>query len=163
MPELAYINGRTMPIDQATIPVEDRGYQFGDAVYELIALYHGRLFALEEHLDRLERADCGHDSLPSTRKTGHEVRLDQPGHNPQLRFEKLPVDIDRRLVDRGLAKVVMGTEVSPVVVNDAIALRDVRAKKRHKLLALVGAVDSGSDEDGYVLTGNSGLFEPPRQ
>lgn len=56
MPELAYVNGEILPIDQAKIPIEDRGYQFGDAVYEVIAGINGRLFALEEHLDRLERS-----------------------------------------------------------------------------------------------------------
>jgi len=56
MPELAYLNGKIMPIDQAMVPVEDRGYQFGDAVYEYIASYNGRLFCLEQHLDRLERS-----------------------------------------------------------------------------------------------------------
>lgn len=56
MPELAYVNGKTMPIEQAYVPIEDRGYQFGDAVYEFFASYHGRIFAMEDHLDRMERS-----------------------------------------------------------------------------------------------------------
>jgi D-alanine transaminase len=56
MPELAYLNGEILPIDKAQVPIEDRGYQFGDAVYEFIASYNGRLFYLEEHLDRLDRS-----------------------------------------------------------------------------------------------------------
>ena len=56
MPELAYLNGKIMPIAEAMVPAEDRGYNFGDAVYEFVASYHGRLFCLEEHLDRLERS-----------------------------------------------------------------------------------------------------------
>lgn len=56
MPDLAYLNGEFLPIDKAMVPIEDRGYQFGDAVYEFIASYNGRLFYLEEHLDRLERS-----------------------------------------------------------------------------------------------------------
>lgn len=56
MPELAYLNGEIMPIDEARVPVEDRGYQFGDAVYEYLASYKGRLFAVEAHLDRLENS-----------------------------------------------------------------------------------------------------------
>lgn len=55
MPELAYLNGQIMPLDQARVPVEDRGYQFGDAAYEFVAAGNGRLFAVEAHLDRLER------------------------------------------------------------------------------------------------------------
>jgi D-alanine transaminase len=56
MPELAYLNGDIMAIEEARISIEDRGYQFSDAVYEYLASYKGRLFALEEHLDRLERS-----------------------------------------------------------------------------------------------------------
>ena len=44
MPELAYINGNFMEIGNAVVPIEDRGYQFGDAVYEFIASYNGRMF-----------------------------------------------------------------------------------------------------------------------
>ena len=56
MPDLAYVNGEFMPIEKAVVPIEDRGYQFGDGVYEFVASYKGRLFMLEEHLDRLERS-----------------------------------------------------------------------------------------------------------
>ncbi len=56
MPEVSYINGLIMPIEKAVVPVKDRGYQFADAVYEFLVSYNGRLFALEEHLDRLERS-----------------------------------------------------------------------------------------------------------
>ena len=33
MPDLAYLNGEIMPIEKAMVPIEDRGYQFGDGVY----------------------------------------------------------------------------------------------------------------------------------
>ena len=56
MPELAYLNGEILPIDKAMVPIEDRGYNFGDAVYEFVASYRGRLFCLDLHLDRLERS-----------------------------------------------------------------------------------------------------------
>ena len=56
MPEIAYLNGEILPIDQATVPVEDRGYQFGDAVYEYLATYDGRIFAMAAHLERLQNS-----------------------------------------------------------------------------------------------------------
>lgn len=56
MPEVAYLNGEILPIEQARVPVEDRGYQFGDAVYEYLAAYDGHIFALEAHLDRLQNS-----------------------------------------------------------------------------------------------------------
>ena len=56
MPELAYVNGTFLPLEKATVPIEDRGYQFGDAVYEVIASYDGSLFFLDEHMARLDRS-----------------------------------------------------------------------------------------------------------
>ncbi|BBO85670.1 amino acid aminotransferase [Desulfosarcina ovata subsp. sediminis] len=67
MPDLAYLNGDIMPIEKATVPIEDRGYQFGDGVYEYIASYAGRLFMLGAHLDRLERSMGGLDFPPIPR------------------------------------------------------------------------------------------------
>jgi len=56
MPELAYLNGKILPISETYVPVEDRGYQFGDAVYEFIASYNGKMFCMKEHLDRLQHS-----------------------------------------------------------------------------------------------------------
>lgn len=56
MPELAYVNGKIMPIVEAFVPIEDRGYQFGDAVYEYITSLNRRPFLLDEHLARLKRS-----------------------------------------------------------------------------------------------------------
>ncbi len=56
MPELAYLNGKIMPIEEAFVPIEDRGYQFGDAVYEYIASHNGKLFFMDDHIARLERS-----------------------------------------------------------------------------------------------------------
>src|SRR3954469_18984989 len=59
MPELIWINGKILPLADATISVEDRGFQFADGVYEAMRLYHGRPFALGAHLERLERSAAG--------------------------------------------------------------------------------------------------------
>jgi D-alanine transaminase len=56
MPELAYVNGTFLPIERAMVPIEDRGYQFGDAVYEVIASYDGRPIFMDEHMARLDRS-----------------------------------------------------------------------------------------------------------
>ena len=56
MPELAAVNGRVSPIDQAKISINDRGLVFGDGVYEVIASYRGKLFLFDEHLARLRRS-----------------------------------------------------------------------------------------------------------
>ena len=56
MPNIAFVNGRFMPLAEARVSVEDRGFQFGDGVYELIRTYGGRIFHLEDHLQRLEKS-----------------------------------------------------------------------------------------------------------
>lgn len=45
-----------MERDNAKVDIEDRGYQFGDGVYEVIRIYNGELFAEKEHLQRLEES-----------------------------------------------------------------------------------------------------------
>lgn len=56
MPDIACVNGRFGPLADAVVSVEDRGFQFGDGVYEVIRTYRSRPFALDEHLSRLERS-----------------------------------------------------------------------------------------------------------
>ncbi len=56
MPNLALIQGRIVPLKDARVPVEDRGFQFGDAVYEVVRTYGGRPFALSMHVARLRRS-----------------------------------------------------------------------------------------------------------
>lgn len=50
---LAYLNGQFLPRAAATVPVEDRGFAFGDGVYEVWRVVNGRLFENERHLARL--------------------------------------------------------------------------------------------------------------
>jgi D-alanine transaminase len=56
MESLACLNGELMPVAEAQVPVWDRGFLFGDAVYEVIRLYSGRCWLEEEHLARLRRS-----------------------------------------------------------------------------------------------------------
>lgn len=56
MSRIAYVNGRYIPYVRALVHVDDRGYQFADSVYEVIAIYDGRLIDETPHLDRLDRS-----------------------------------------------------------------------------------------------------------
>jgi D-alanine transaminase len=56
MSRIAYVNGRYVPHGQACVHIEDRGYQFADAVYEYFAVFGGKLADLEGHLERLWRS-----------------------------------------------------------------------------------------------------------
>jgi D-alanine transaminase len=53
---MIYLNGKFMPIEEACIPVLDRGFIFGDGVYEVIPVYSRKPFRLHEHLLRLQHS-----------------------------------------------------------------------------------------------------------
>lgn len=52
----AYLNGRFQPLEETVVPVMDRGFLFGDGVYEVIPVYGKKLFRLEHHLKRLQNS-----------------------------------------------------------------------------------------------------------
>jgi D-alanine transaminase len=56
---LVYLNGQFVPYSDARIPVEDRGMQFADGVYEVVRYYDGRPFRMAQHLARLVRSAAG--------------------------------------------------------------------------------------------------------
>ena len=56
MSRIAYVNGRYLPMRAAKVHIEDRGYQFGDGVYEVCEVRGGRLIDERRHLARLERS-----------------------------------------------------------------------------------------------------------
>jgi D-alanine transaminase len=53
---MVFLNGKLLPVEQATVSVLDRGFIFGDGVYELVPVYSRVPFRLDEHLARLERS-----------------------------------------------------------------------------------------------------------
>ncbi len=63
--DLVYLNGEFLPLEEARVPVLDRGFIFGDGVYEVIPCYGGHLFRIDEHLERLQKSLDG-------------IRLDNP-------------------------------------------------------------------------------------
>ncbi|MDB5903828.1 MAG: class aminotransferase, partial [Betaproteobacteria bacterium] len=60
MSEIVYLNGEFMPLEEARVPVLDRGFIFGDGVYEVIPVYSKHPFRLQEHLARFKRS---HDAI----------------------------------------------------------------------------------------------------
>ena len=56
MSRIAYVSGRYLPQSVASVSIEDRGYQFADGVYEVMAVHRGKLLDRELHLKRLERS-----------------------------------------------------------------------------------------------------------
>ncbi|AZO14832.1 D-amino-acid transaminase [Mesorhizobium sp. M2A.F.Ca.ET.043.05.1.1] len=56
MPRIAYVNGRYVVHSQASVHIEDRGYQFADGVYEVCEVSRGHIVDMPRHLARLERS-----------------------------------------------------------------------------------------------------------
>ena len=53
---IAYLNGEYQPVDACTISPLDRGFLFGDGVYEVLPVYHGAIFRCDDHLRRLDHS-----------------------------------------------------------------------------------------------------------
>ena len=127
MPEIAYVNGQFLPLADATVPVEDRGYQFADAVYEVLRTYGGRLFALDEHLGRLWRSldaiELKHDL---TRAALRDVIQEA------VRQAEFPESLVYLQISRGVAKRHRGVPatVKPTVVLTVRALPDSTALRQ---------------------------------
>ena len=56
MPRIAYVNGAYTPLEDASVHIEDRGYQFADGIYEVVLRVGGRFWDLEGHLKRWARS-----------------------------------------------------------------------------------------------------------
>jgi D-alanine transaminase len=101
MSRIAYVNGRYLPQRQAAVNIEDRGYQFGDGIYEVVHLFGGRFVDAELHLDPLERS---------------------------LREIRLPLPIGRAALERVLAEVARRNRVREgllyLQVTRGVARRD---------------------------------------
>jgi len=54
MPRIAYVNGQYVPHNQAAVSIEDRGYQFSDGVYEVVAVMNGTIVDMAPHMARLK-------------------------------------------------------------------------------------------------------------
>jgi D-alanine transaminase len=78
MSNIAYVDGEFVELEEATVSIEDRGFQFGDSIYEIVKLYNGKLFKIDKHLERLFnsaqqiRLDLDYD-LADLRKIAQQV------------------------------------------------------------------------------------------
>ncbi|MDI3481331.1 MAG: D-alanine transaminase [Tepidanaerobacteraceae bacterium] len=55
MSAVVYLNGERVDYENAKVSVEDRGFQFGDGIYEVVRVYDGRFFYLDRHLARMKK------------------------------------------------------------------------------------------------------------
>src|SRR5687767_15918741 len=75
--QLIYIDGQIVPESQAKVSVFDHGLLYGDGIFEGIRFYNGRVFKLDEHLDRLwDSAQAIALKIPISRKEMEEATLE---------------------------------------------------------------------------------------
>ncbi|NOG73340.1 D-amino-acid transaminase [Roseicella sp. DB1501] len=120
MSRIAYVNGRYLDQRLAEVNIEDRGYQFGDGIYEVVHLHGGRFVDEDRHLDRLER------SL-------REIRLPMPMTRAALRHVLVEVARRNRLaegllymqVTRGVARRDHAFPTKPVPPALVVTIRRI--------------------------------------
>ena len=122
MSRIAYVNGRYVDQRLAEVNIEDRGYQFGDGIYEVVHLYEGRFVDEARHLDRLER------SL-------REIRLPMPMSRAALRHVLAEVGRRNRVtegllymqVTRGVARRDHAFPTKPVAPALVVTVKRITA------------------------------------
>jgi len=182
-----YLNGDFLPLEDAHISVLDRGFLFGDGVYEVIPVYGGRLFRLAHHLKRLDNSLAGiriTNPLSAAQWQAVLERLvSENAGNDQAVYLKVTRGADRKrdhAFPAGVAPTVFAMssplpgahDISQESGVSAITLPDIRWKlcniKAITLLPNVllrqQAIDAGSVEailinNGYAVEGAaSNLF-----
>jgi len=95
-----FLNGEYIPKDQAFISVDDRGFLFGDGIYEVTAIYRGELFRWERHLARMRRglAALRIDFDPAAVEEVHHRLIQENG------LSGVPISYVYAQITRGVAK-----------------------------------------------------------
>ena len=74
MEPIVYLNGKFIPLSQAKVSILDRGFFYGDAIFETLRIYSVKIFQIDPHLDRLERgAQNIFLKLPESRERIQEI------------------------------------------------------------------------------------------
>ncbi|MBI2320762.1 MAG: D-amino-acid transaminase [Chloroflexi bacterium] len=113
MPKEVYLNGRIVPYGEAVVPIEDRGYQFADGIYEVIRVYSGQIFEGERHFARLERSAAFLElplspGVASVRAAGEELL-----RRGALREAQIYIQVTRGVAARAHA---LPSDIAPTVV-----------------------------------------------
>ncbi len=139
---LCYLNGEYLPLSEAKVSVLDRGFVFGDGIYEVVPVYAGKLFRFDEHMARLGRS-CT------------KLRIDNPHNREQWleRCRKLVAALAEQSgatdqvvyiqVTRGVAvrDHVMPLGLTPTVFMMCSAMKPAGGDARHQGVACVSARD----------------------
>ena len=183
MSRTVYLNGAFLPIEQATLPVMERGFLFADGIYEVSAVLDGRLVDTAAHLARLDRSlsEIGIRN-PHSADDWERLEAELVARN-ELREGVVYMQVTRGVAERDFGyppadtapTVVMFTQAKRIVDNPLVAsgakvvtVPDLRWKRRDiksvallaQVLAKQQAVEAGAAEafmveDGAITEGSS--------
>jgi D-alanine transaminase len=139
---LVYLNGEVLPISQAKVSVLDRGFIFGDGIYEVVPVYGQRLFRFDEHMARLARSLAKLRIINPAAPEEWLARCRQlvaataeaTGAQDQLVY----IQITRGVAPRDH---VMPEGLTPTVFMMANPMKPATAEQRHKGVACITARD----------------------
>jgi D-alanine transaminase len=139
---LCYLNGQYKPLSQATVSVLDRGFVFGDGIYEVVPVYGRKLFRFDEHLARLERSLA---KIRIANPLSREAWLERCRKLAAALYEAEGADdqVVYLQVTRGVAPRdhVMPEGVAPTVFMMSNPMRPASAEQRHHGVACATARD----------------------
>src|SRR6266850_7155500 len=127
------INGRLVHRDEAGVSPFDSVVQGGDAVWEGLRLYHGRIFKLNEHLDRLERSAAAlcFPEVPPREKIVEEIKRTLAANKMRdgvhirltlTRGVKITSGMDPRLNQSGPTLIILAEHKAPVYAKEGLKL-----------------------------------------
>jgi D-alanine transaminase len=182
MSRIVYVNGAYEPENAAKISVFDRGFLFGDAVYEVTAVLGGRLVDFDAHLVRLDRSLKEIElALPIPREGLRELHEELIAENNvdegivYLQISRGPAERDFAYPEPATPTIVAFTQSRPLIDNPfagtgikVVTIPDIRWKRRDiKSTSMLGqamgkqaakrqgAYESWMVEDGFVTEGTS--------
>ena len=135
---LCYLNGEYTALNLAKVSVLDRGFLFGDGIYEVVPVYERHVFRFDEHMARLDR------SLAKVRIANPHTAAEWLVRCRQLIAANPASDQLLYLqVTRGVAPRdhVMPTDIEPTVFMMTSALKPPSAEQRHRGVACISARD----------------------
>lgn len=131
MGRIAYVNGRFVPHGEAAVHIEDRGYQLADAVYEVWALFDGKLGDAEGHFARLERS-LGELRIPMPMsRRALTIVLREAVRRNRVRDGLIYLQVSRGVAPRDHAFPTVETHPAMVITCKTVdrAAAEVRAAK----------------------------------
>ena len=143
---LCYLNGQYTPLPDAKISVLDRGFIFGDGVYEVVPVYGGKPFRFAQHMARLDRSLAElRIANPLSHARWREIALElvaayagSAGLSPQGNDQLVYIQVTRGVAPRDH---VMTTDVAPTVFVMTSLMKPASAAQRANGVACVSADD----------------------